>query len=208
MTALIISPAFSFVIFKSSLSYLLALIDENNYNTFTDVTLYFCWIMWAAHVIIHNTHKFNRNLLTFLYFLSVLMAFCLVASLFHIVIIKKESLSSAIKLNEMSMELLQKILYLMYFTIVAPFICSILVDKGNLHGFALLLKTCIPFFISFYLMIPWFSSYAFSRCWDLTWGNRYIFNNIIYFLYLLYQYFDIHVISALSLSFSIPRVHF
>ena len=21
-------------------------------------------------------------------------------------------------------------------------------------------------------MIPWFSSYAFARCWDLTWGNR------------------------------------
>ena len=172
MTALIISPAFSFTIFNSSLGYILALIDPGGYDVLQQVVIFLCFGIWAFHVIIHNTHKFDRNVMTFLYFLSFAMAGSLSFSIFHILIIRGQPLDKAIKLDQMSQALLEKILDLMYFTIGAPFACALLVDRGGLHGFGLLCKTAGPFFFSFFLMIPWFSSYAFSRCWDLTWGNR------------------------------------
>ena len=180
--ALIISPVLSFIIFNFSVSYLLDVVSSGNRNTDNttyskNTFLFAIGLLWCIHVIGHHFHKFHKTIFLFLQILSVIMALTFFAAMGHIVgmsIFGDKNFQSSLKLEEMSDIMFYVLIGLTLFTLIAPFICSILVDLGtkDCQAFLLLIKAAIPFYLSFYLMIPWFSSYAFVRCWDLTWGNR------------------------------------
>ena len=180
MIGLIITPALSFRIFNLCLRYLCQLsnIDEKN-QTLQVTVIFLCFAIWTLHIVVHNTHKFNRNLVTFLYFLSFVITSAIVTCLIDIIAIKQYNFQQAMEVLNLdnndkllNYSFATKIVYLICFTIIGPFICCLLSDIGNFRGFGLLCKTIIPFVFSFFLLIPWFSSYAFARCWDLTLTNR------------------------------------
>ena len=179
MMALVLSPVFSFVIFRSSLAYLLSIFmdsDEYDTDTISLVAVILGWLLWIAHVVTHNKegkeNQFHPTIISALYALSGVMTICLFGSLIAVCVKEGGDVVDAMKLEEMSIEVQYFLVTLFVFSLIAPFFCALLVDKCRLGGVKLLFKTVIPFFLSFYLMIPWFSSYAFARCWDLTWGNR------------------------------------
>ena len=181
MSAMIISPALSMVIFHTSIEFLLRLKSPNSYKTWTDITMTVCCALWVVHVFIHNTKKFSVFLVQFLFVISVIISLTVFVALFLQIGYFRmyrdkydidDAVIKAIKINQMSTEMEWGIIYLMLYAIISPFINSLLVDRGGIGGFLAILKTMMPFYLAFYLMIPWFSSYSFARCWDLTWGNR------------------------------------
>ena len=87
------------------------------------------------------------------------MQISLFTSLFIMTAVYQQNMANQLHRAGLPSTVTATIFYLFLFTIVSPFLCAILVDRG----FKLLCKTC------FYLMIAWFSSYAFARCWTLTW---------------------------------------
>ena len=175
MLSLIVSPAFSFLIFNANVEYLMEQFENDETENVSIYATSIVWLIWVLHIMIHRENNFNEMIFKVLYALSVIMQLSLFASL-ALIGINGDSFVKSYKLTGLPSSLSTTLLYLFLFTISAPFICAILLDrKYCLHregGFRLLVRTVIPFYLSFYLMIPWFSSYSFARCWDLSWGNR------------------------------------
>ena len=118
--------------------------------------------MFCKHLVIHKNHQFNEYIMKLSYVLSYVLSIIMQTSLFTSVFITSKKYGKSISTI---------IFDLFLFTIVSPFLCAILAGRGSLDAFKLLSKTIFPFFATFYLMIPWFSSYVFARCWDVTSGR-------------------------------------
>ena len=58
---------------------------------------------------------------------------------------------------------------LILINILLPFVLAL---AHSTTSFWLMVKTCIPFFLFLPTFTVYFSTYAFSRLWELTWGNR------------------------------------
>lgn len=182
MFGVIISPAISFTILFQGLKYLIG--HVSNYSEIlVEIIMLLVWIVWVGHVIIHNKRKFHTIIIQCLYVISMLTSFSLALSYIWILIdvmIKNNGKVNLLKdptavelfvVDSMSIQAKVYVLLLMLFVTIGPFIANALMTL-NLVGFKILLKTCVAYFLSFHMIVPWFSSYAFARCWDLSWGNR------------------------------------
>jgi len=58
--------------------------------------------------------------------------------------------------------------YVVLGTMALPFLLAL----HSLKSFRLMLKSAIPFYLLLPTMVGYFGVYAFSRTWELTWGNR------------------------------------
>ena len=177
MIAIAISPAISFTILQQGVSFLLKKITyETNYNndsvdSIVPVIMGVVWTMWVAHVIVHNQKKFHPIIMQFLYFLSALTSLSFAASYFILFFIENKTIYEALLVPGMSKELLDIVLILMGVAAICPILTNFLIS-ADLDGVSVLLRSFFAYFLSFHMMIPWFSSYSFARCWDLSWGNR------------------------------------
>jgi len=63
------------------------------------------------------------------------------------------------------------IAWLGLFVFLGPFLLALLLS-GRAHSPMLMLKAVIPYYLMLPMLVAWFGSYAYSRTWDLSWGNR------------------------------------
>ena len=63
------------------------------------------------------------------------------------------------------------VLYLALYVSVGVLLVSLLLS-GKGHSFLFMLKAIVPYYLFLPMQITWFGSYAYSRLWDLSWGNR------------------------------------
>ena len=123
------------------------------------------WAIYVAHVSIHYRSKFNYPIMGILVILSVLTSIVSFASLFHYAFIY--SGRSIIDIFASG----NPILYLGLAVFFGPFLLALLLS-GKGHSLMYMIKSFIQYLLFLPMMISWFGSYAYSRTWDLTWGNR------------------------------------
>lgn len=61
-------------------------------------------------------------------------------------------------------------IYLVIGMLVLPLLIAIIADGTK--SFLLMLRSIVPYYMLLPMVVGFFSAYSFSRCWDLTWGNR------------------------------------
>lgn len=61
-------------------------------------------------------------------------------------------------------------IYIVIAMLVLPLIIAIIADGSK--SFLLMLRSIVPYYMILPMIVGFFSAYSFSRCWDLTWGNR------------------------------------
>ena len=54
--------------------------------------------------------------------------------------------------------------------LVFPMLIAFIADGR--HSIFLMIRSVVPYYIVLPMVVGFFSAYSFSRCWDLTWGNR------------------------------------
>ena len=130
------------------------------------ILLFVCiWAIYIVHVFVHHKNKFNYLIIYVLILFSLVTSLVLYAVLFHFVFIAS---------NQPFVEMLKNahpIVYMAIATFVAPFIISLFLT-GRGHSFMYMIKSVIQYTLFVPLLVAWFGSYAYSRVWDLSWGNR------------------------------------
>ena len=63
------------------------------------------------------------------------------------------------------------VVYLAFYVSIGVLFASLLLS-GKGHSFLFMLKAIIPYYLFLPMQITWFSTYAYARLWDLSWGNR------------------------------------
>src|SRR4029079_10998266 len=123
------------------------------------------WAIYIAHVFIHNKNKFNYAIMYLLLLLSVSTTLISFGSLFHYAFVYlKLSLYDVFTSSSV-------ILYLALGVFFGPFVLALFLS-GKGHSLMYMIKAFVPYLFFMHMMIAWFGSYAYSRVWDLTWGNR------------------------------------
>lgn len=125
------------------------------------------WVLYLAHVIVHHQNRFNYILMYMFFFISMITTVISFASLLHYFFVAE--ITTPIK--ELLIQKGGLILATGVFVLIVPFL-NALVLSGKWHSLAYMFKSFIPYFLLTHLMISWFGSYAYSRIWDLSWGNR------------------------------------
>lgn len=63
------------------------------------------------------------------------------------------------------------VLYLAIAILTCPFIAAFCLN-GRMHSVMYMIKSVVFYLLFVPLLVGWFGSYAYSRTWDLSWGNR------------------------------------
>jgi cellulose synthase/poly-beta-1,6-N-acetylglucosamine synthase-like glycosyltransferase len=123
------------------------------------------WVLYIIHVFIHHKDRFNYLIMIILVLFSLLTSVTLYAALFHTIFI-----ASNVPIIE-QLQYANPIVYMAIAVIIFPFIVALSLS-GRGHSFMYMLKSFIQYTLFVPLMVAWFGSYAYSRTWDLSWGNR------------------------------------
>lgn len=123
------------------------------------------WILYIAHVMIHNQNKFHFAIVYSLLALSVVTSVVTIASLFHYIFISTQADDSEFLI------VYQVVLIMGVIVFAAPFFLAALLS-GRGHSTMFMIKSFPHYIIFLPMLIAWFGSYAYSRTWDLSWGNR------------------------------------
>lgn len=104
------------------------------------------------------------------YFDIVTVVNALISAMIFVALVyelSKIRLNTIVELAEFKLQSLNVLIILL--NILLPFILAIM---HSWTSFFLMLKTFIPFVLLLPTFTVYFSTYAFSRLWELTWGNR------------------------------------
>lgn len=129
------------------------------------LTFMVIWALYVLHVFVHHKNRFNYIIMYLLVILSLVTTIVSYGSLFHYAFIAT---------NKTIIELLSNghpVLYMAIAVLICPFISSIFLS-GRGHSFMYMIKSFIQYMLFVPLLVGWFGSYAYSRTWDLSWGNR------------------------------------
>ena len=175
MVGVMISPAISFTILNQALSFLMSkIVDSDSLQVLVSIIMGIVWTVWITHVIVHNQQKFHPIIMQFLYLLSVLTSLSFVLSYIVLFAIEQRGLYEALLIDGMTKETLNYLLLILALAAVCPIITNFLIS-ADLKGVWVLLKSFFAYFLSLHMMIPWFGSYSFARCWDLSWVCIFVF---------------------------------
>ena len=163
-----IAPGISLKILYFGILYFL---DYYNINFLTDtgeiILLVILFGLYIMHMFIHNRNKFNYVIMFLLYFLSIVTSIMSVSALVHYILVDQRD-ASAYKLFITDGAVILLLGIVIFFL---PFINAAMLS-GKWHSVAYMAKSFVVYFLLTQLMIAWFGSYAYSRIWDLSWGNR------------------------------------
>lgn len=123
------------------------------------------WILYIAHVFIHHKDRFNYLIMTILVLFSLVTSLVLYAALFHFVFFSTTAPIGELLRNA------HPVVYMAIAVFIGPFITSLFLS-GRGHSFMYMIKSFVQYTLFIPLLIAWFGSYAYSRTWDLSWGNR------------------------------------
>eukprot|EP00122_Pirum_gemmata_P001553 Pgem_evm1s1397 len=113
----------------------------------------FCAILYSTFVLVHYKIKFVKPLFNLLSLFNTLMFLFSVA----MVIISVFTTNNVLTLA------------LLLLVVLCPFFLAVIHD---IDVFLRMCKNFIPFYLLLPTFVPYFMAYAFSRTWDLSWGNR------------------------------------
>ncbi len=159
-----IAPGISMRVFYYGINYFMAY-----YNVVSDVFIYLLfgaiWVLYILHVTIHHNNKFNYIIFYVLVLFSLLTSLTLWAALFHYVFIEiHETIPQ-------SLQYAHPVVYMAIAVFILQFVCGLALS-GKMHSFMYMIKSFIIYLLFVPLLIAWFASYAYSRIWDVSWGNR------------------------------------
>ena len=123
------------------------------------------WIIYGLHIFIHHKYRFNYGIIYFLVFLSLCISVTSIGSVIHYIFFYNGG------------DVIQNIIdrgYPMYvglFAVFMPFILSFML-AGRAHSTLYMIKSFLHYILLIPLVVAWFGSYAYSRTWDMSWGNR------------------------------------
>lgn len=123
------------------------------------------WALYICHVFIHHKTRFNYVIMYLLVFLSLITSVVSFASLFHYIFI--DTKKSIVEIMTSG----NPIIYMGIAVFVLPFFLALCLS-GRGHSLLYMIKSFLHYILFIPLLIGWFGSYAYSRTWDLTWGNR------------------------------------
>lgn len=123
------------------------------------------WFIYICHVYVHYHKKFNYIIMYILSFLSIITSVVSFGSLIHYAFVDAKLTFLDIALSK------HPVLYMAAAVLLFPFFLSVLLS-GRGHSFMYMIKSFVQYTLFIPLLIGWFGSYAYSRIWDLTWGNR------------------------------------
>ena len=158
-----IAPAYSLRMLHYSLDYLFQVLNID--NTDVGILTTIGWILYLSHILVHSKNKYNTyimNLLLLLTYCTSVLSFA--AIIYYVFIDTNESLMDLLTSGSV-------VLYLSLFVFFGPFVLALLLSLRG-HSIMNMFKAFIPYLLFLHMLITWFGSYAYSRTWDLTWGNR------------------------------------
>lgn len=121
--------------------------------------------LYLAHIWLHFNNRFVGPIWTALIIQSIMTSVIGIASLIHYTFWYEQQTIYSVIFSD------SRTVYLGALTILGPFILAFLLS-GKGHSLMYMIKSFIPYLIFMPLVVTFFSSYAFSRLWDLSWGNR------------------------------------
>lgn len=163
-----IAPGISLKILYFGVIYFLDWYDINFLGDIGEVLFGLAlWLIYIAHVIIHNQNRFNYVIMYTLFFLSNATTVMSIASLIHYIMVDQRDTPW------FDLLFLQGGVILIFGVAVffAPFFLAAMLS-GRMHSVAYMAKSFVPYFLLIHMMIAWFGSYSYARIWDLSWGNR------------------------------------
>ena len=140
----------------------------------SEAILLFVWVLWLIHLTIHNNTPFHASIILLLFFVSVVTSLSLFSTYFIIYFVKGDNAYDTLykeSLFFIPQEIFNFTITLSGIALFIPLLCSVLMDK--LEGASKYVKSLFSYMFMFHIMVPWFSSYAFTRCWDVGWDNNY-----------------------------------
>lgn len=126
----------------------------------------FCWGVYFIHVFWHYAKsRYNYIIMQFLLHSSFLATIISISSLLIYAFWEKQKSPIDIILSK------NPHLYLTLYVIIGTFLYSLPMAL-SFHPIFYMLKSVVVFYLSLPMLTAWFSSYAYARLWDLSWGNR------------------------------------
>lgn len=123
------------------------------------------WALYAAHIVVHYRERFNYLIWYLLVFMSAFTSITSYASIIHYFFaLRTDAFMDIVKSASF-------VIFLAIIVILLPFFLSLCLS-GRGHSFLYMVRSFIHYMLFLPLFIAWFGSYAYSRTWDLTWGNR------------------------------------
>lgn len=122
-------------------------------------------MIYVAHVTVHHYNKFNYIIMYTVVLVSLATSLISYGSILHYAFIASND-SLVVIFRDAS-----PVLYLAVSVFFCPFISAVLLS-GRIHSLMLMIKSVIQYMLFIPLLVGWFGSYAYSRVWDLSWGNR------------------------------------
>jgi cellulose synthase/poly-beta-1,6-N-acetylglucosamine synthase-like glycosyltransferase len=161
-----IAPGISLSVLYYGLCYILRyynLVDTNTFN-FISIAIA-CLGLYLIHVVMHHRYKYVYWVMFLLLIVSFVTSIVSIFALLHYTFIfEKHSLLSILVSKNI-------IVYLALYVLFGPFLVSLLLS-GRGHSFLFMLKSCLFYYLFLPMFVGWFGSYAYSRIWDISWGNR------------------------------------
>lgn len=159
-----IAPALSIRIIFYEINYILGIYDINAEIQMI-VTMIVLWCLYGAHVFTHHRYRFNYAIMYTLVLISVITTATSFGALgYHLIVVSEKSLLENIVDSSY-------VTWLALFVFFGPFLLSLMLS-GRGHSTILMIKAVIPYMLMLPMIVAWFGSYAYSRTWDLSWGNR------------------------------------
>ena len=170
LTSVIISvtPALAIKLFYFSVSYIMRIFGFN-YTRINDIStlLTFCvWILFFVHYFIHYKQAYQRLVIKGLLIFSFITSFCMLISMFHVMYITgiKELFDGFISGTNIEVNLF-------FIVVILPLVNGLL-SSGRFHSVGNIIKSFPAFYFFTPMLTAGFSSYSFTRTWDISWGNR------------------------------------
>lgn len=132
------------------------------------LVLMYLYFIWHHHTNVYLGYLFNLWLL-----FSAILSISSIAGfvvyvvknrrLLHPDIISNPSFKSADWCDALT-------IYIVVVILIFPMLIAIIADGRK--SIILMIRSVVPYYVVLPMVVGFFTAYSFSRCWDLTWGNR------------------------------------